>query len=51
MTNYGGQAPLSYNKYLKVQQLIELQEKLALPEKHDELLFIIIHQTFELWFK
>ena len=51
MTDYGGQAPLSYNKYLKVQQLIELQEKLALPEKHDELLFIIIHQTFELWFK
>ena len=51
MSNYGGEAPLSYNKYLKVQQLIELQERLALPEKHDELLFIIIHQTYELWFK
>ena len=51
MTNYGGKAPTSYNKYLKVRQLIELQENLALPEKHDELLFIIIHQTFELWFK
>ncbi|MBA2494161.1 MAG: tryptophan 2,3-dioxygenase [Acidobacteria bacterium] len=51
MTNYGGKAPLSYNKYLKVEQLIELQKRLALPEKHDELLFIIIHQTFELWFK
>jgi tryptophan 2,3-dioxygenase len=49
--NYGGNAPLSYNAYLKVQQLIDLQERLALPEKHDELLFIIIHQTFELWFK
>jgi len=51
MSNYGGKAPLSYNKYLKVEQLIELQERLALPEKHDELLFIIIHQTYELWFK
>ncbi len=49
--NYGGKAPLSYNKYLKVEQLVELQENLALPEKHDELLFIIIHQTYELWFK
>ena len=51
MSNYGGKAPLSYNKYLKVEQLVELQERLALPEKHDELLFIIIHQTYELWFK
>ncbi len=51
MSSYGGKAPLSYNKYLKVEQLIELQERLALPEKHDELLFIIIHQTYELWFK
>ncbi len=51
MTNYGEKPSLSYNKYLKVQQLIDLQENLALPEKHDELLFIIIHQTFELWFK
>lgn len=49
--NYGGRAPLSYNKYLKVRELVELQERLALPEQHDELLFIIIHQTFELWFK
>src|SRR3954469_17557230 len=51
MTNYGGKAPLSYNKYLKVQELIDLQERLSLPAQHDELLFIIIHQTFELWFK
>jgi tryptophan 2,3-dioxygenase len=28
-----------------------LQERLSLPSQHDELLFIIIHQTFELWFK
>lgn len=49
--NYGEKPSLSYNKYLKVQELVELQSRLALPEKHDELLFIIIHQTFELWFK
>src|SRR5690606_10454395 len=49
--NYGGDAPLSYNKYLKVHELIKLQETLSEPESHDELLFIVIHQTYELWFK
>lgn len=52
MTNeYGGQAPLSYNKYLRVRDLIELQECLSDPAHHDELLFITIHQAYELWFK
>ncbi len=51
MSDYGEKPSLSYNKYLKVRELVELQSRLALPEKHDELLFIIIHQTFELWFK
>lgn len=49
--NYGENAPLSYNKYLKVPELIKLQETLSDPASHDELLFIIIHQTYELWFK
>ena len=48
---YGKGAPLSYNKYLKVPELIRLQETLSEPSSHDELLFIIIHQTYELWFK
>jgi tryptophan 2,3-dioxygenase len=48
---YGKGAPLSYNKYLKVPELIRLQETLSEPASHDELLFIIIHQTYELWFK
>jgi tryptophan 2,3-dioxygenase len=48
---YGKNAPLSYNKYLKVPELIKLQETLSEPASHDELLFIIIHQTYELWFK
>ncbi|MBS1793204.1 MAG: tryptophan 2,3-dioxygenase [Acidobacteria bacterium] len=51
MTEYGKDAPLSYNKYLKVPELIRLQETLSDPTSHDELLFIIIHQTYELWFK
>ncbi|MDQ3323702.1 MAG: tryptophan 2,3-dioxygenase family protein, partial [Acidobacteriota bacterium] len=42
---------LSYNKYLKVPELISLQETLSDPQSHDELLFIVIHQTYELWFK
>ncbi len=43
--------PLSYNEYLKVPELIGLQRTLSAPTSHDELLFIVIHQTYELWFK
>lgn len=50
-SDYGKNAPLSYNKYLKVRELLELQDTLSEPTSHDELLFIIIHQTYELWFK
>jgi len=48
---YGDNAPLSYNKYLRVQDLIALQECLSDPAHHDELLFITVHQAYELWFK
>ena len=51
MAEYGKDAPLSYNEYLKVPELINLQKTLSEPTSHDELLFIIIHQTYELWFK
>jgi len=44
-------APLSYNKYLRVPELIELQTCLSSPAQHDELLFITVHQAYELWFK
>jgi tryptophan 2,3-dioxygenase len=50
-SEYGQNAPLSYNKYLKVPELIKLQRTLSEPASHDELLFIVIHQTYELWFK
>ena len=49
--NYGENAPLSYNKYLRVPDLISLQDCLSTPEHHDELLFITVHQAYELWFK
>lgn len=48
---YGGGVPLSYNKYLRVADLIGLQDCLSDPAHHDELLFITIHQAYELWFK
>jgi tryptophan 2,3-dioxygenase len=44
-------APLSYNKYLRVTELIDLQTCLSSPAQHDELLFITVHQAYELWFK
>jgi tryptophan 2,3-dioxygenase len=41
----------SYGEYLKVPQLLQLQTTLSDPPHHDETLFIIIHQVYELWFK
>ena len=42
---------LTYGAYLRVPELINLQRPQSSPPHHDELLFIIIHQTYELWFK
>lgn len=42
--------PLTYHSYLKIEELLKLQEFRS-PEEHDEMLFIVIHQTYELWFK
>jgi tryptophan 2,3-dioxygenase len=42
---------LTYNDYLKVGEMLSLQSPQSEPEHHDEMLFIIIHQTYELWFK
>lgn len=41
----------SYGEYLRVADLTSLQQPLSDPPHHDELLFMIIHQTYELWFK
>jgi aminocarboxymuconate-semialdehyde decarboxylase len=42
---------LTYSSYLKVPELLELQQPQSSPTHHDELLFILVHQTYELWFK
>ena len=42
---------LNYSTYLKIDELLALQEPLSDGPEHDELLFIVIHQTYELWFK
>ena len=42
---------VTYISYLKVDELLELQEPLSEGPEHDELLFITIHQVYELWFK
>lgn len=42
---------LTYGSYLEVDALLKLQKVQSKPPQHDEMLFIIIHQTYELWFK
>jgi tryptophan 2,3-dioxygenase len=43
--------PLTYESYLKLDELLGLQAPLSDGPEHDETLFIIIHQVYELWFK
>ena len=42
---------VTYISYLKVDELLTLQQPLSDGPEHDELLFITIHQVYELWFK
>jgi len=42
---------INYQTYLKVEDLLKLQLPLSDGPEHDELLFIVIHQVYELWFK
>src|SRR4030088_2014065 len=50
-----GQEPAYYGSYLAVEKLLALQAPLSLIEgklhAHDEMLFTIVHQPYELWFK
>jgi tryptophan 2,3-dioxygenase len=41
----------SYSDYLKIDELLDLQQPLSSGPEHDEMLFIVIHQVYELWFK
>jgi tryptophan 2,3-dioxygenase len=42
---------VTYGSYLALDELLRLQHPLSQPEHSDELLFIIVHQASELWFK
>jgi tryptophan 2,3-dioxygenase len=46
-----GEERLTYGGYLKIKELTALQQLHSDPRHHDETLFIIIHQVYELWFK
>jgi len=43
--------PVTYSSYLKLDELLSLQQPLSDGPEHDETLFIVIHQVYELWFK
>src|SRR5262245_20028542 len=42
---------VTYASYLKLDELLSLQRPLSAKPEHDELLFIVVHQVYELWFK
>ena len=42
---------VSYPSYLKLDELLALQQPRSAGPEHDEMLFIVIHQVYELWFK
>lgn len=42
---------LTYARYLKIDELLALQQPRSEGPEHDEMLFIVIHQVYELWFK
>ena len=41
----------TYGEYLRTDELLALQRPLSEGPEHDEMLFIVIHQVYELWFK
>jgi tryptophan 2,3-dioxygenase len=42
---------VTYASYLKIDELLTLQQPRSRGPEHDEILFIVIHQVYELWFK
>lgn len=44
-------ADITYASYLRVKDLLRLQQPVSSPAIHDEMHFIVVHQAFELWFK
>jgi tryptophan 2,3-dioxygenase len=44
-------AAVTYGNYLRIDELLALQQPRSAGPEHDEMLFIVIHQVYELWFK
>lgn len=44
-------AALTYSSYLRLEDILNAQTPKSSPVEHDEMLFIVIHQVYELWFK
>src|ERR671913_1524948 len=42
---------VTYSSYLRIDELLALQRPRSDGPEHDEMLFIVIHQVYELWFK
>jgi tryptophan 2,3-dioxygenase len=42
---------LTYADYLHLDDLLKLQVPRSQPPEHDEMIFIVVHQAYELWFK
>ena len=51
MSETYSQAAVTYSSYLKLDELLSLQQPRSEGPEHDETLFIVIHQVYELWFK
>ncbi len=51
MSDTHSQAAVTYAGYLKIDELLSLQQPRSEGPEHDEMLFIVIHQVYELWFK
>ena len=51
LTEPAAEELLTYGEYLALPELLSVQRLLSDPQVHDELLFITVHQAYELWFK
>jgi tryptophan 2,3-dioxygenase len=51
MSEHHSDPAVTYGTYLKIDELLSLQQPRSEGPEHDELLFIVIHQVYELWFK
>ena len=51
MTDASSNAAVTYGTYVRIDDLLALQQPRSTGPEHDEMLFSVIHQVYELWFK